>query len=179
MLSDLGAWWFEALGAEMRVSRGEEFDGAISTYAFRSWGAGDGAIAIAVLMMCVVSCAVNGKGGSGRLRCFPACRQPGCATGEPVSVRRCWPRKSWLFSIILEFGGGYNKLEGSAAAVSPKTRIGRLLNCDVQDGRRKTLETGSQVSFLLLLFESRWGGVVSRLGLRMANCRSYLDSRFK
>ena len=53
MLSDLGAWWFEALGAEMRVSRGEEFDGAISTYAFRSWGAGDGAIAIAVLMMCV------------------------------------------------------------------------------------------------------------------------------
>lgn len=53
VLSDLGAWWFETLGAEMRVSRGEEFDGAISTYAFRSWGAGDGAIAIAVLMMCV------------------------------------------------------------------------------------------------------------------------------
>ena len=51
MLSDLGAWWFEALGAEMRVSRGEEFDGAISTYVLRSWGAGDGAIAIAVLMM--------------------------------------------------------------------------------------------------------------------------------
>lgn len=53
VLSDLGAWWLDALGAEMRVSRGEEFDGAISTYAFRSWGAGDGAIAMAALMMCV------------------------------------------------------------------------------------------------------------------------------
>lgn len=70
MLSDLGAWRFEALGAEMRVSRGDEFDGAISTYALRSWGAGDGAIAIAVLMMCVGFWKVTTK-------CLDFCGAPG------------------------------------------------------------------------------------------------------
>lgn len=50
-LSDLGAWLLGALGAETRVSRGDVFEGAISTYVLRSWGAGEGAIAMAVLML--------------------------------------------------------------------------------------------------------------------------------
>lgn len=55
-LPDLCACRFGVAEADTRVSRGEELDadgaeGAMSTYELRSWGAGDGAIAMAVLMM--------------------------------------------------------------------------------------------------------------------------------
>lgn len=69
-LPDLCACRFGVPEADTRVSRGEELDaggaeGAMSTYEFRSWGAGDGAIAMAALMMMCYGEGWRGQASSG------------------------------------------------------------------------------------------------------------------